>query len=241
MKIYEELGVPKDPRKEEIQQSLRTLSKMLHPDLHEAALKSSDTPAEEVASQGWLWLVCIVLIFGIGYCLWRMAPEPAVLAQSLAQSPGLDDQGPLLMSSPNRVDPVGNLRQESKPLQQHLEGVWLYAMNTSTKPAKWAHAVANVELKIEEHNGEIVGAYESSYQIPDQASPQELSFRFRGPSGRNEFGWALGEVKGRIQLRPESDEVMKVSWRIENDRNLGGLEAGSVTLVRKKNSPAVRR
>ncbi len=37
MTIYEELGIPKDASEEEIRQSIRALSKMLHPDLHHEA------------------------------------------------------------------------------------------------------------------------------------------------------------------------------------------------------------
>lgn len=213
---------------------------------YDAALGSSESPTVDETDQGRLWLACIVLVLGLGYCLWQMVPEPAVLARSTAELPSMDEQGPLLLSSPNRVDPVANPGHESKPLQRRLEGVWRYAMNTSAKPARWAYSADFVELKIEERKGELFGAYRSRYQIPDAAKHRELSFRFHGPSilgpsTENQFIWAVGNLKGRIEIRLETDEVLKVSWRIEDEGTLSGLKAGSATLTRRQNSATVRR
>jgi len=141
MTIYEELGIPKDASEKEIRQSIRALSKMLHPDLHHEAtarrlaeaqmkrlsgmaetlrnrkrnadydvgLEPEPEPVRSEINPAWLWLSSLVVTVSFGYCLWQMMPAPGSLADSLFGSQVIAEDGPVILSSPNHMEPIESL------------------------------------------------------------------------------------------------------------------------------------
>ncbi len=141
MTIYEELGIPKDASEKEIRQSIRALSKMLHPDLHHEAtarrlaeaqmkrlsgmaetllnrkrhvdfdvgLEPEPEPVRSEINPAWLWLSSLVVTVGLGYCLWQMMPAQGLLADSLFGSQVIAEDGPVILSSPNHMEPIESL------------------------------------------------------------------------------------------------------------------------------------
>ena len=57
----------------------------------------------------WLWLASFVVTFGLGYCLWHLMPEPGLLADSLLGAQASIEEGPVILSSPNHMEPPERL------------------------------------------------------------------------------------------------------------------------------------
>lgn len=150
-------------------------------------------------------------------------PDPPELQmQALAKiEPYLEPQIPLL---PNHM----------ASSVHRLDGIWLYAMDPRSKPAVWSYAAEYVELKVQEHNGELVGSYRSRYKVPDRLVRPEVSFRFRGSARENEFEWREGVLRGKIHLVLQGEDVLEASWRVVENGSMAGLAAGSATLMRRQ-------
>jgi hypothetical protein len=180
-----------------------------------------------------LCLASLLLILGLGYSLWQLMQEPAVLASSLSGSHLGADEGPIIASSPNRIEPEeGGHPATISALGEQLSGLWTYTISPGETPAKWSYAAQYVHLELAVQNGKLSGTYRSRYKIPDQTNQAELNFEFSGPAKGRRFDWVNREGKGEIYLSLQTEGVMNVSWKAHRDAGVGGLAAGSTSLIR---------
>lgn len=168
----------------------------------------------------------------------KNTPSAAVMlaADTPTLPPEIREASPKAIPLP-KSDIAGLLSPPPAPpaaLPKPLAGIWLHAADPKEKPAQWAYAAEYVELRLQEANGEIVGAYRSRYRVPDKAFQPEVIFRFRGPAQGREFEWeGAGGIRGKIQLQIHGDNVMEASWKVADTHTVSGLAAGSATLVRR--------
>ncbi|WP_031496863.1 J domain-containing protein [Bryobacter aggregatus] len=165
-------------------------------------------------------------------------PQPTTDAMPIAEA--MVDAPPIERIAP--VQPLPATRsavaaqQPARRIEPRpLEGIWLYAADAKEKPARWAYAAEYVELRVQEREGEIVGAYRSRYKVPNRISQPEVTFRFRGPASSTAFEWQAAGARGTIQLQLQGDNVMEASWTVADSGNIHGLGAGSSTLIRRLN------
>ncbi len=180
-----------------------------------------------------LCLASLLLILGLGYILWQFMQEPAVLASSLSGSHLGADEGPIIASSPNHIEPEeGGNPAKIAALGEQLSGLWTYTINPGEAPAKWSYAAQYVHLEVEVQNGKLSGTYRSRYKVPDETNQAELNFKFSGPAEGRRFDWVNREGKGEIYLSLQAGGVMNVSWKTHRDGGVGGLAAASTSLFR---------
>ena len=210
---------------------------MLKPDEETAVLEVRHSEIRHEVQSVSLCLASLLLILGLGYSFWQFIQEPAVLASSLAGSHLGADEGPIIASSPNHIEPEegGSPTKIAAPGAQ-LSGVWTYTINPGEAPAKWSYAAQFVHLEVEVQKGKLSGTYRSRYKIPDQTNQAELNFQFSGPANGRRFDWVNREGKGEICLSLQADGVMSVSWKAHRAAGVGGLAAGSTSLVRRSDS-----
>ena len=150
------------------------------------------------------------------------APPPLPAIESIIAIP---------VASP--LPAIDSAPQLAPPLRP-LSGIWLHAIDPKDKPARWAYAADYVELRLQETNGEIVGAYRSRYRVPNRVFQPEVAFRFRGPARGDEFDWeGIGGTRGKIHIQLHGDNIMEASWKVADSGNVNGLASGSATLVRR--------
>jgi hypothetical protein len=210
---------------------------MLKPDEETQVLEVRHSEERHEVQSISLCLASLLLILGLGYGLWQLMQEPAVLASSLSGSHLGADEGPIIASSPNRIEPEegGSPAKIAAP-GEPLSGIWTYTINPGEAPAKWSYAAQFVHLELGVQNGKLSGTYRSRYKIPDQTNQAELNFEFSGAAKGRRFDWVNRQGKGEIYLSLQAGGVMNVSWKAHRNAGVGGLAAGSTSLVRRSDS-----
>lgn len=76
---------------------------------YDAGIHPNPAPVPQGMHPVWLWLSSFVVTLCLGCCFWQVMLAPGLLAESIFSPQINAEEGPVILSSPNHIEPAQNL------------------------------------------------------------------------------------------------------------------------------------